>query len=281
MRFYRVVAATLVLWSISGSRTLAAEQIPCEVVLFCPGDSYFHAQLTADQIEAFRQRDEVQFVYPSPFYKRGYFQATVGFRRLVLEKPPREFVADLSKVYGKVRENIDPIVRISRDENGNEVRDECNGVHVFVIDKRFDLNSSVLGLRYNKNWANPPAAARGEEAMLFGNAPYRLPYQSLLRGETAILLDWRDCDIVPHLKVDVPPNIKWADSNSDIDDAAVHINFQNVRVLALEDEDICSYYPQPTGTFRRIFQIDENGMSTLTWDETAKMWKNQTDEKEK
>lgn len=278
MGYYRVIAAALVLWCLNGSRTAASDQIPCVVVLFCPGDSYFHAQLTADQVKSFRQTDEVQFYYPSPYYKRGYFQTTVGFRRLVLEKPPREFVAGLSKVYGRIRENIDPIVRISRDENGNEVRDECNGVHVFVVDKRFDLNRHVLGLRYNKNWANPPEAARGEEAMPFGNTPYRLPYQSLLRGETAILLDWRDSDIVPHLKVEVPPNIKWADPTSNVDDTAVHVDFQDVRVLALEDEDISSYFAPPTGKRPRIFQVDEIGLTSLAWDEATKTWKPQNDD---
>jgi hypothetical protein len=165
--------------------------------LFLPGDAYFPTVLTKHDIESLQRTktDERTFVYSS---FGGYEEAFCGYAGYKVANIPAvddEFAKNLAKVYATIRKSFGREL-LEKTSDGKTELIETNGIRVLFYPPEFKFPQHYLGLRYNENWVS--------EALEFGHKREHLRLCSLIADPDAMEISWRDADVVPPLKTQLP-----------------------------------------------------------------------------
>gem|GEM_PF-5065428 len=150
-----------------------------------------------------------------------------------------DFAKDLSRVYHKIRE-FEGRKLIERTTDGKTELIETNGIRVLFYPPEFQFPEYVLGLRYNENWV--------AECVKFGHRRKDLLLCPLISDPDAVALSWRDADLVPGLKADLPK---------------VPLKPVPVTEEAVEIHGPVKAYVIGTHTLKEIFQCKEKDVLTV------------------
>jgi hypothetical protein len=165
--------------------------------LFLPGDAFFPTMFTKADIEALQKAKsgERKFAYSSLGGYEGAFCGYAGYANATIPAVDDEFAKNLARAYDKIRE-FDGRKLIERTTDGKTELIETNGIRVLFYPPEFKFPEHALGLRYNENWV--------AECMKFGHRRKDLRLCPLIADPEAVAISWRDADLVPGLKADLP-----------------------------------------------------------------------------
>lgn len=165
--------------------------------LFLPGDAFFPTEFTKADIEALQKAksNERRFAYSSLGGYEGAFCGYAGYANATIPAVDDDFAKNLARAYHKIRE-FEVRKLIERTRDGKTELIETNGIRVLFYPSEFQFPEHALGLRYNENWV--------AECLKFGHRRKDLRLCPLIADPEAVALSWRDADLVPGLKVELP-----------------------------------------------------------------------------
>lgn len=190
-------AKALTFASIAVAFTLSSARILANNNLFLPGDAFFPTVLTKADIEALQATKSAErtFRYSSFGGYEGAFCGYAGYANAKIPSVDDAFAKSLASVYERIRES-QPRELIERTHEGKTELIETNGVRVLFYPPEFEFPRYHLGLRYNEKWVT--------EAVKFGHERKHLRLCCLIPSPDAIECEWRDAELVPPLKVQLP-----------------------------------------------------------------------------
>ncbi len=165
--------------------------------LFLPGDAFFPTIFTKADIEKLQQAkaEERTIAYSSFGGYQEAFCGYAGYANAIIPAIDDDFAKNLAMVYQKVRETEGRQL-LEQTQDGKTELIETNGIRVLFYPPEFEFPQHVLGLRYNENWV--------KECVKFEHRRQDLRLCSLISDPEAIELSWRDADVVPALKAELP-----------------------------------------------------------------------------
>ena len=164
---------------------------------FLPGDAFFPTEVTADVLTKLQaaKPGEYEFRYSGFQSHGGFFCGYAGYSVAQIPAVDRPFVANLAKVYAKIRVAYRKEF-VEFEEDGKTQRQETNGMRVLFYPEKFDFPRYKLGLQYNEKWV--------EEIVKFGHDAERIRLGELIDDKDAIIESWRDSTRVGTFAVEIP-----------------------------------------------------------------------------
>lgn len=224
--------------------------------LFLPGDAYFPAEVTAEEIGAFAANpNEHAFSYSSFGGYGAAFCGYAGYRSAKLPDVDAAFAANLKTAYEKIRANNPRQLIETRvlDDEGNEtgelILEESNPVGVMFYNDDFDFEKFKIALRYNENWL--------EDTVSFGHSAEHARLCPLVSSSNALAMSWRDAAKVKPLKATIPDREKNSKPSP-----------QGVVAISGTPKAIVFNFCSPDTLFSQpksieIFVVDANGIREL------------------
>lgn len=265
-----VATAVVALLHVGATRSCGAN------VGFLPGDTFFHARLTEDfVVELDESSEQMTFSYSRPAYAQPALCGYTGFWRLEVVDTDRNIKKSFRRLYKTLRRDYPKIIKviiiedIEDDElrqelgaEGGEIRQELNGIHVFVYNADYDVNKFGLGLKYNEQWHSPPKEAVGERRTDFFPLASASVYEPFVREYNAVVQDWRRADKVDALSVRVPKNIAWAKIARRREEP-VRASASNLRFVVIPDGLLTECYRKTERA--QFWEITAGGVMMGTW----------------
>jgi len=220
--------------------------------LFLPGDAYFPTELTADTIAKLAtDKDRHEFVYSSFGGYDGAFCGYAGYHRAKISSLDDAFIANLKSAYEQIRE-FEPRTLSEEKRDGKTYLRETNGIRVLFYDESFEFPKFALGLRYNENWV--------AETVKFGHQPRSVRLCCLLDDKDAIMVSWRDAELVDPLDVSLPEiELKPVPET----DSPLTINGK-IKAIVFGSTPLVDYFRPSDGISFLI--VDEKGITEMTYD---------------
>lgn len=220
--------------------------------LFLPGDAFFPTELTADSIAKFAtDKGRHEFVYSSFGGYDGAFCGYAGYNRAKISNLDDGFIANLKSAYEQIRE-YEPRTLIEEKRDGKTFLRETNGIRVLFYKEAFDFPKFELGLRYNENWV--------AETVKFGHQPRSIRLCCLLDDKDAIMVSWRDAELVESLDVSIPEiELKPVPET----ESPITINGK-IKAIVFGSTSLVDYFRPEDGVSFLI--VDEKGITEMTYD---------------
>lgn len=197
---------------------------------FLPGDAFFAATLTKDQMEAVNDSGRWVIPYTRGAVDPGQFSGHAGYKTLELSG---DRLPELRQ------EMLRAFDFFSKDLSGGGGTE--GGIRVLIYNKTFDFNKYRIGITYNERWR--------EDVKLFGHdGEIRLcPFVSLREG---VVDCWRHGEAVERLAVELP---KVEILNRKAVESAMAIDAGSVCVVALGFERSSMSRREKNRLFNRAF----------------------------
>ncbi|QDT70179.1 hypothetical protein MalM25_31250 [Planctomycetes bacterium MalM25] len=250
MRYALPIVAALLAW------TPAA---PAVNVAFMPGDAFFHAELTEESLDKFR--DSViglEYAYPSGTYT---FCGFAGYTRLKILGDTRALTGHVKSLFkSRIKQQAG---KKYVDAMGFE--EDFAGFHLFVYDRSFVCSSeSRIGLKYNEDWVSLQNEALGLPAAQRGSARFT----TFVSTAGAVAHEWQYAASVPGLPTRVPMGPGWGPAGPVVHGPA-EIEVKAVQIVLVPEPDIAKLLQRTPGS--EFFSITEDGVVLWGWDERRKL----------
>ena len=225
--------------------------------LFLPGDAFFPAELTLDDVTKLNAAPtEFQFEYSAFGGYPGAFCGYAGYRYGKVESVNESFAANLKKAYETVRETEprklrdDEVYGDDEDAPPTIVKIEANPVRVLFYDEKFDLKNLKIGLRYNETWV--------EDALLFGHRRNHIRLCCIVGHESAVMTSWRDSTLVSPIGSTLP---KIVDGEYPDSESAATITGKT-KAVVFGSTPISDYFSPDDGAWYMV--VNEKGVTKMT-----------------
>lgn len=220
--------------------------------LFLPGDAFFPTVLTKADLEKLQSaKAEQRRVAYSSFggYKQA-FCGYAGYANAVIPALEDEFIKKLASVCETIRKT-EGLEASERKKNGQAEAIDKDGIRVLLYPPEFDFPQHVLGLRYNENWV--------DECVKFGHRRQDLRLCSLISDPEAIEISWRDADIIPALKVELPKTPLQPVPETE---APVTIRGP-IKAFVIGAHSLKDVFRSKRGDRLTVYVVDSEGITTL------------------
>ena len=214
----RVFALTLLLMT---STPLLANN-----TFFLPGDAYFFARMTLDQVEALQDEKSPTFEYGS-HSDGGYFCGYIGIRKLQVTDIPVDDRLALLKACREIKSEI---------EKQSAYTDEVK-LNIFVYRKDYDWQQLGLALQYNEDWV--------DQSVKFGAMREHVRLESFVTKPDLLMKNWRDSETVEPLGA-VCPELPEGHRQAWSKTPAV-ISADKCKFLLVPDREFDSYAQKKSG----------------------------------
>lgn len=223
---------------VASAFVVAAVPTQATILRFMPGDAFFHARFTQEVADSIPEDGgTIKLPYSGPDHAVGGLCGYAGFAELEVRNVPPE----IARALRALRRESDTGYAVVIDRDGKETfRRETGSPRLFVYAKDFDPHLRRFGLKYNEDWQSPPPEAMKPD----GRPTLKIPaavYECYVRGEEAVIDDWRDAKTVSALPVKVEPYAAWGFTGAPIEQPAV-VEAVDVRFYVLEDGDMRRYF---------------------------------------
>lgn len=178
--------------------------------LFLPGDAFFTAMVTIDEVEKWRP-GPVTLMYDR-LRSVTYFCGYLGYRKAIIADVTQ---ATIDGMLGTLRqlEKEGRGYREGEADDGKKIR----WFRVFLYQRDCNLGAMRIGLRYNEHWATIQRAHASEEHVMYDE----------IGDAGAIVENWQSCELVRALTHTATGTLADAkqDGSSEITLPAVDIKF--------------------------------------------------------
>ncbi|HEX6986923.1 MAG TPA: hypothetical protein VF170_16215, partial [Planctomycetaceae bacterium] len=236
---------------------------------FMPGDAFFHTRLTQDVADSIpSEGGTVTLPYRAPDHAMGGLCGYAGFAKLEVRDVPPEVARGLKELHAELRKTYPKTIEITTDAEGKELsRSEVDAFRLFVTVKEFRPGVHQFGLKYNENWNSPPPEAMVPD----GRPTLKIPaavYECYVRGEDAVVADWRDAKNVPPLPVEISPYAAWGFTGAPIEQPAI-AKAADARFFVLWSGDMRHYFREERNM--RFWEVTPAGFRAYRYEKRGEL----------
>lgn len=223
--------------------------------LFLPGDAFFPTELTKADIEVLQSKkaEERTFAYSPLGGYKGAFCGYAGYENAIIPSVDDAFARNLANVYQHIRE-LRPRLLEERTFERKTQLVETNPIQILFYPASFEFPRHALGLRYNENWV--------AECVKFGHRREHLRLCCLISDPEAVALSWRDADLVPALKTNLP--VAKPEPGKSTEEPVIVEGPVKAYVL-LHDSLTQLFHPEES-KHANIYVVDSTGVTCLVRD---------------
>jgi hypothetical protein len=189
--------------------------------LFLPGDAFFTAMVTIDEVEKWRP-GPVTLEY-SRLLGIGYLCGYFGYGKATIVDVNQSTIDGVLSTLRKL-EKEGRGYREGEAADGKKIR----WFRIFLYQRDCNLESLRIGLRYNENWATIQRAHASEEHVLYDE----------IGGAGAIIENWQSCELVRGLTYTATKAVSEGEGRESLE---ISLKAADIKFVVCANVDIRSY----------------------------------------